>query len=117
MRNADVRASRVAVIADAIVNREVDGASDAVDALVAGGFGFLMMPTHEFIVDSTPIVVEYLIDDAVDYRKHGYEVIIVSAADLPQRGVWCDLLDADLERRGELPFAEFDITDVSSALA
>lgn len=41
-----------------------------------------------------------------------YEVVIVSVAALPQRGVWADTIGAELERRGEAPFLELDLAAV-----
>ena len=69
-------------MADAIVNRLVPGADVAVDLLVEAGFGFLMLPPHDFDLPSTASSIEYIIDDAVDYRRNGYEVVLVSVADL-----------------------------------
>ena len=112
MRHPDVRARRVALIADAIVNRLIPDADAAVAALVDAGFGFLMLPPHDFQLPSTQASIEYIIDDAVDYRRHEYEVIVVSVSALPQRGVWADTIAAELERRGEPPFRELDLAAV-----
>lgn len=116
MRNPDVRASRVALIADAIVNRLVPGADEAVDALVAGGYGFLMLPPHDMQLVSTRTTIEFIVDDAVDYRRHDYSVIIVSVSDLPQRGVWIDVLAEELFRRSESPFDEIELADVVTTI-
>jgi hypothetical protein len=104
----------VALVADAIVNRLVPDADTAVAALVDAGFGFLMMPPHDFQLPSTSASIEYIIDDAVDYRRHEYEVIVVSVASLPQRGVWADTIAAELERRGEAAFPELDLAAVDA---
>ena len=114
MRNPDVRAARVALIADAIVNGDVPGADEAVAALVAAGWGFLVLPDHDEAFASTPTRLEYLVDDAVDYRKHGYEVVVVAAPQLPGGGVWDEWLATDLIRRGEEPFRFVDLADVAS---
>jgi hypothetical protein len=112
VRNADVRASRVALIADAIVNGDVPGADAAVSRLIDLGYGFLMMPAHGEPLPSTPTTLEYLLDDAVDYRRHDYEVIVVGAAALPQHGVWIDWLRGDLARRGEPALREVDLSEI-----
>jgi len=114
MRNPDVRASRVALIPDAVVNGDLAGADDAVAALVAAGWGFLVMPAHDEPAATTPTRLEYLLDDAVDYRKHGYEVVVVTAPGLPGDGVWSDWLAADLARRGEQPLRTVALPDVAS---
>ena len=49
-----------------------------VDLMVESGFGFLMLPPHDFDLPSTAATIEYIIDDAVDYRRNGYEVVVVS---------------------------------------
>lgn len=112
VRNADVRASRVALIADSVVNGMVDGATEVVDALVDAGFGFLMLPPHDFELASTPTTVEYIVDDAIDYRRNGYDVITVGVAALPQRGIWAELLEAEFARWSEVAFREFDFAEV-----
>lgn len=110
MLHPDPRAYRVALVADAIVN---DGAGgyDVVAALDAEQFGVIVLPPSDFEIATIGSIVEYVVDDLVDYRSKGYAVVVIGSSDLPQLGVWSDHVDHEVARRG---IARFDAFDVSA---
>lgn len=108
MLHPDPRAYRVALLADAVANEGI-AEFDALGMLDAADFGVVVLPPSDFAISTIAGIVEYAVDDLVDYRTSGYRVMIVGSATLAQFGVWSDLLDAEITRRGQSPFERFDV--------
>jgi hypothetical protein len=104
----DPRGYRVALVADAIVN---DGMAryDVVAALDAATFGMVVPPPSDFALRTIASTMEYVVDDLADYARQGYRVVVIGASSLPQFGIWSDLVDAELHRRGLPPYESFDV--------
>ncbi|MCX6519341.1 MAG: hypothetical protein NTZ21_01600 [Actinobacteria bacterium] len=109
----DPRGYRVALVADAIVN---EGAAeyDVVSALEAATFGMIVPPPSEFTLRTIASTMEYIVDDLADYAKQGYRVVVIGASSLPQSGLWSELLDTELARRGLPPFESFDVDSLDA---
>ena len=108
MLHPDPRAYRVALVADAIVN-EGAAAYDVVAALDDADFGVIVLPPSDFTVATIASIVEYVVDDMVDYRSKGYAVLVIGSTNLAQFGVWIDHVDREVGRRGIAPFDRFDV--------
>ncbi|MEO6126589.1 MAG: hypothetical protein ABIR32_23045 [Ilumatobacteraceae bacterium] len=114
MLHPDPRAYRVALVADAIVNEGAAG-YDAVALLDDAAFGVVVLPPSDFTVSTIGSIVEYVIDDLVDYRNKGYAIVVVGSTRLPQFGVWSDHVDAETTHRGIDPFDRFDVDGTTEA--
>ncbi|CAB4872867.1 unannotated protein [freshwater metagenome] len=108
MLHPDPRAYRVALLADAIAN-ESAASFDALGMLDAANFGVVVLPPADFAISTIASIVEYTIDDLVDYRASGYRVVVVGTSAVAQFGVWIDHVHAEIERRAIDPFEVFDI--------
>lgn len=108
MLHPDPRAYRVALVADAIVN---DGAVpyDLVALLDAADFGVIVLPPSDFEISTIGSIVEYVVDDLVDYRAKGYAVVVIGDSALPQFGVWSNHIDHEVARRNIDRFDAFDV--------
>lgn len=113
MLHPDPRAYRVALLADAIAN-EGAAAFDVLAMLADAQFGVVVLPPADFTVSTIAGIVEYAIDDLADYRSSGYRVVVVGSAQLPQFGVWSDVVDAEITRRGIEPFEQFDVAGATA---
>lgn len=109
----DPRGYQVALVADGIVN---DGAAsfDVLAILGTSGFGVVILPPADFTISTIAGIVEYAVDDLVDYRTSGYRVVAVGSSSLEQFGVWDDLISGELARRSIEPFERFDVNGASS---
>lgn len=108
MIRADARARRVAIVADYVVNpgsafyASMPGrVGPALDVLVEDGWGIMKPPPHVLGEPVGRPAVEVMAGDAVDYRRHGYDVVIVAVSGLAQGGVWLDLFAAAFRDLGE----------------
>lgn len=108
MLHPDPRAYRVALLADAIANESV-ACFDALAMLEVANFGVVVLPPADFAISTIEGIIEYVIDDLVDYRSSGYRVVVVGSSALAQFGVWIDYVNAELTRRPVDPFEVFDI--------
>lgn len=123
MIREDLRSRKMAVIADYVVNpgSALYGArqsppSDFVDALIARGWGIMKMPPHVAKPESCERLVETTVGDVLDYRKNGYAVVIAALDDLPQKGVWMDMMQGFFTRFGkDMPPVVSLRSDVSAA--
>ena len=82
MLHPDPRAYRVALLADAVAN---EGAApfDALAMLDAADFGVIVLPPSDFEIATIAGIVEYVVDDLVDYRNNGYRVVVIGSSDIP----------------------------------
>ena len=113
MLHPDPRAYRVALLADAVANEGAAG-FDVLAMLDEAQFGVVILPPADFTVRTIEGIVEYTIDDLVDYRNSGYRVVIVGSSDITQFGVWSVLVDAEVARRRVDPFERFDVVGASA---
>ena len=113
MLHPDPRAYRVALVADAIVNDE-HARFDALAMLEAAEFGVVVLPPSDFAMSTIAGIVEYVVDDLVDYRSNGYRVVVIGTSALTQYGVWLDVVNAQMTRRALDPFEGFDIVGATS---
>lgn len=104
----DARGRRVAIVPDWLVNPgsalygPLPGRpGPVVDVLVEGGWGLMTPPPHVVGAGIGRPAVEVIAADAVDYRRHGYTVIVLAVDGLPGGGVWLDLLEAAFQDLGE----------------
>lgn len=104
----DPRGYRVALVADAIVNERA-APYDVVAALDGATFGMIVPPPWDFELRTIASTIEYIVDDLADYARQGYRVIVVGASSLPQLGLWFELVESELDRRGVPLFEIFDI--------
>ena len=109
----DPRAYRVALVADAIVN-EQHARFDVVAMLEAADFGVVVLPPSDFAISTIAGIVEYVVDDLLDYRSNGYRVVIIGTSAITQYGVWLDVVNAEMTRRALDPFEGFDIVGATS---
>ncbi len=109
----DPRAYRVALVADAIVN-EQHGTFDALFMLDAADFGVVVLPPSDFSISTIAGIVEYVVDDLVDYRSNGYRVVVIGSSAITQHGVWLDVVNEQMTRRALDPFEGFDIVGATS---
>lgn len=123
MIREDLRSRKIAVVADYVVNpgSALYGArqaqpTDFIDTLMARGWGIMKMPPHVAKPESCERLVDVTVGDIVDYRKNGYEVVIAAVDDLPQKGVWIDLMKVSFARFGkDMPPVVSLRSDVSAA--
>ena len=101
MIREDSRSRKVAIVADYLVNPESAlyrgrhrRPGPVFDVLVEDGWGIMKPPPHVVAAAIARSAVAAIAGDAVDYRHHGYEVVIVALEGLPGGGVWLDLLEA-----------------------
>lgn len=114
MLHPDPRAYRVALLADSVAN-EPDPSFDVLGMLDAADFGVVVLPPSDFVIDTISSIVEYVVDDLVDYRSNGYRVVVIGASDVDQFGVWLNHVDHELNRRSADPFDVFDIVGAVAA--
>ena len=112
MLHPDPRAYRVALLADAVAN-EGAASFDVLAMLDQAQFGVMILPPADFRVPSIAGIVEYAIDDMIDYRNSGYRVVIIGSSDIAHFGVWEEHVDADVARRGIEQFERFDVVGAS----
>lgn len=108
MIREDARGRRVAIVPDWLVNpgsalyEPLPGSPGRVlDALVEDGWGLMTPPPHVVGAGIGRPAVEVIAGDAVDYRRHGYAVVVLAVDGLPGGGVWLDLLEAAFQRLDE----------------
>ncbi len=104
----DPRAYRVALVADAIAN-EACASFDAIAMIAAADFGLVVLPPSDFEIPTIERIVEYVVDDLVDYRSNGYRVVLVGSSAIVQFGIWDDHVQAEVARRSIASFERFDI--------
>lgn len=109
MLHPDPRAYRVAFVADAIVNEDAAD-FDVLAALDFADFGVVVPPPNDFVISTIAGIVEYIVDDLVDYRSSGYRVVVIGSSELANFGVWDDLVSAEVSRRAIEPFERFDVS-------
>ncbi len=109
----DPRAYRVALVADALVN-EQHARFDVLAMLEAADFGVVVLPPSDFAISTIAGIVEYVIDDLVDYRSNGYRVVVIGTSAITQYGVWLDVVNAEMTRRALDTFEGFDIVGSTS---
>lgn len=104
----DARGRRVAIVADYVVNPAsafyagmAGRPGPALDILVEDGWGIMKPPPHVLGEAVGRPAVEVMAGDAVDYRRHGYDVVIVAVDGLAHGGVWLGLLEAAFRDLGE----------------
>ena len=114
MLRPDPRGSRVALLADAVAN-EGAGGFDALGALESAEFGVIILPPSDFVVSTIDRIVEYVVDDLADYPRNGYRIVAVGSSEVVQFGLWAEVLEAELERRGLTPFERFDVATQGEA--
>jgi hypothetical protein len=97
----DARSHRVAIVPDYLVNpmstlyAELAGRPAPVfEVLVEDGWGIMQLPSHVMSIAISKPAVTTIAGDAVDYRQHGYDVVVLAIDGLPGGGVWLDLLEA-----------------------
>ncbi|MGV8935776.1 MAG: hypothetical protein ACOH2J_01535 [Allorhizobium sp.] len=109
MIREDIRSRRLAVVPDFVVNpgsalygsHRPPAPTAFMDAVMAQGWGIIKMPPHVASPSMCENLIEISVGDIIDYRKNGYEVVIVGIEDLPQGGVWLDSLKASFARLGK----------------
>jgi hypothetical protein len=69
----DARSGRVMVVPDALVNPP-DGDTAAVDALVAAGWGLVVLPPEGLDPDDEAALLAVIDDQLAAFRQAGYEV-------------------------------------------
>lgn len=96
----DARGRRVAIVADCLVNPgsalyagRSGRRAPVFDVLIEDGWGIMKPPPHVVDAAISKPAVALIAGDAVDYRHHGYDVVVVAVDDLPGGGVWLDLFD------------------------
>jgi hypothetical protein len=104
----DHRSHRVAIVPDCLVNpgsvlyASLPGRpAPLFDVLVADGWGIMKPPPHVLGAAIGQPAVAIIAGDAVDYRRHGHEVVVLAVAGLPGGGVWLDELEAAFRELGE----------------
>jgi len=107
MIREDARSRRVVIVADYLVNpgsafyAGIAGRPGPVlDVLVEDGWGMMKPPPHILDEAVGRPAVTTMAGDAVDYRRHGYTVVIMAAEGLPKGGVWLDLFEAAFQELG-----------------
>lgn len=108
MLHPDPRAYRVALLADSVANED-NPLFDVLGMLDAADFGVVVLPPSDFVISTISSIVEYVVDDLVDYRSNGYRVVVIGTSDVDQFGVWINHVDHELSRRSADPFEVFDI--------
>jgi hypothetical protein len=89
---------------DAPENERLGGSPPDAGALLEKlGYGLLVLPPHDFPEAGIAERVEYLVDDALEYRSSGYEVVVVGVDGLPGNGVWLEWIEREVSRRGADP--------------
>ena len=99
MRREDARGQRVAIVADYLVN---PGSALHVGlppqpapvwtVLVEDGWGVMKPPSHAVGDAVGGPAAAVIAGDAVDYRRHGYDVVVIAVDGLPEGGVWREAL-------------------------
>lgn len=104
----DLRAKKVAIVADALVNPDAafyaglaERPGSVLATLVEGGWGLMKLPPHVLPAASGAASAATAAGDAVDYAKNGFRVVIIAADPLPQGGVWLDALAAAFHDLGQ----------------
>jgi hypothetical protein len=99
MIREDARGRLVAIVADFLVNPQAafytgmtGRPGPVLDVLVEDGWGLMKTPSHLLPASVGRPAAATIAGDASDYRKHGYDVVILAAGGLPQGGVWLDEL-------------------------
>jgi hypothetical protein len=135
MRGGDARSYRMAIVAEYLVNPDapenerLGGAPPAACALLEElGYGLVVLPPYDFPDAGIAERVEYLVDDALEYRSSGYDVVVVGVDGLTGKGVWLEWIEREVSRRGAdplrvvtVPFraddAERDLARIRDALS
>ena len=94
--NADKRGWRVALVADALVNRAAAALPDALAVLESAGYGVLQLPPpgrHSLLLAVTA-------DQVAEYGHHGYAVVAVGLRGEAGQGLHWRRLAPLLRRRG-----------------
>jgi hypothetical protein len=107
VRREDARGQRVAIVADYLVN---PGSAlhaglpasppPAWTVLVEDGWGVMKPPSHGVGEAVGRPAAAVIAGDAVDYRRHGYDVLVVAVDGLPGGGVWQEALDGAFRELG-----------------
>lgn len=121
----DARSRRVAIVPDYLVNpgsalyAGLPRHPPAVaDLLVEDGWGLMKPPPHVVGPGIGRPAIDLIAGDAVDYRRHGHDVVILAVEGLPAGGVWLDLLEAAFHALAEPtpPILRITPTDSTDAI-
>ena len=107
MIRQDARSRRVVIVADYLVNPGsalytglAARPGPVLDVLLEDGWGMMKTPPHVLGEAVGRPAVNAIAGDAVDYRQHGYAVVVLATDGLPQGGVWLNLLEAAFRELG-----------------
>jgi hypothetical protein len=99
VRREDARGQRVAIVADYLVNpgSALHAGLPARPApvwgvLVEDGWGIMKPPSHVVGETVGGPAAAVIAGDAVDYRRHGYDVVVIAVDGVPGGGVWLPAL-------------------------
>ena len=108
MRRADARGLRVAIVADVLVNPTSAFYEDlaprpgpVLDLLVDDGWGIMKAPPPFLSDEAIKASLATIAGDALEYRKHGHDVVVLVADGYPDGGLRLDLLEQALREVGE----------------
>lgn len=107
MRDNDIRSHCVAVVSDSIVNfhaglgdSDKTTAAGMMDVLERLGFGVLMLPPTDIAQPAAENAIEIVMDQLRDYKRAGYNTVLVGMKTLPDDGIWRGVVGPELVKRG-----------------
>lgn len=108
MRRADARGLRVAVVADILINPASAFYEDVaprpgqvLDVLVEDGWGIMKAPPPLLSDAAMSASLATIAGDVLEYRKHGHDVVVLTADGYPYGGLRLDLFERALRDVGE----------------
>jgi hypothetical protein len=114
--NGDARGWRMALVADALINRPQRARvalPDALAVLDTGGYGVLQLPPP----GKLSLLLAVIADQVAEYAHHGYAVVAVGLRGVPGEGLHWRHLAPLLRHRGvALPPRHFIRPDVEAAV-
>jgi hypothetical protein len=78
--DVDKRGSRIALVADELVNPPADGI-DALDVLRDEDWGVIQLPPAWYPADVAAPLLEQIAEHAEEFARHGYQLVLIGKRD------------------------------------
>lgn len=111
MSGSDGRSHAIAVLPGCLLNpgaeryRDLRLTDDELHAVVAAGYGLLVLPCHLGRDAEAGQGVSLVAQEVVEYVRRGYQVVVVALAEAPDGAVWRRRLARELAHWG-LPWPD-----------
>lgn len=114
VRRQDNRGSKIALVADIIVNTqsypdETKNFPPVFPLLEKNGFGLYLLPSHAGKLRHIERWIELAVDQLQEYNNREYQTVIIGVKGLPGKGIWEKQLKTEFKRRNLKPPPQFDV--------